>query len=171
MKALRPMKKFVTLSFVAVGVVLCAACGGTADEQKGTLTISFPSTAAAVASDTLELHVIDGSSSDACLNAVQTLRKNQPVSGSLYDIPATDTCKFLSTEVKPAEISYGARAFVVIAQKSGANFLIGCTRTGIGDVGGQAVNVDLTPISTTTDVPQSTKCTTLSQKCGGTACF
>lgn len=165
------MKAFAVSSVAALTLAVLGACGGTADEQKGTLTIGFPSTSAAIASDTLELHVLDGSQPDACLNAIQTLKKNQPVSGSLYDIPATDTCKFLANGVKPAEIGYGARAFVVIAQKAGANFLVGCSIAGIGDVAGQSVNVDLTTIDVTTDVKQSTVCSTLSQKCSGTNCF
>ncbi|MGH7282317.1 MAG: hypothetical protein ACRELY_12380 [Polyangiaceae bacterium] len=149
------------------------ACGGTADKKSGALTISFPSTNAAVASDKLELHVLDGSDPNACLNAVRA-RQAAPgtaPTATLYDIPATDTCEFLSNGVKPFDMGYGARAFLVVAQKGGSDFLIGCTLTGIGDISNQ-VNVDLTVFDKTTDVPQSTKCSSLSQKCAApNSCF
>ena len=154
------------------GLATLVACAGTADKKSGGLTVSFPSTNAALNADTLELHVLDGSDPSSCLNAVRARKAapGAPPSGSLFDIPATDTCKFLSNGVKPFDLGYGARAFLVVAQKGGSDFMLGCTIAGIGDVQND-VNVELTTIDKATDVAQSTKCSSLSQKCGGTACF
>ena len=59
------------------------------------------------------------------------------------------------------------------AASQGANqtdFLIGCTRIGIGDVP-NTVDVPLTLFSSNVSVPASSKCSTLSAKCSGTICF
>ena len=156
----------------ALALTTLLACAGTADKKSGGLTVSFPSTNAALNADTLELHVLDGSDPNSCLNAVRARQAapGKPPDKSLFDIPATDTCKFLSNGVKPFDLGYGARAFLVVAQKGGTDFMLGCTIAGIGDVQNE-VNVDLTTLDKTTDVPQSTKCSSLSQKCGGTQCF
>lgn len=156
-----------------VGTTTLLACGGTADKKSGTFTVSFPSTNAALASDTLELHVLDGSDPNSCLNAVRARQAapGSPPASTIFDIPATDTCKFLAKGGVPSfDMGYGARAFLVVAQKGGTDFMLGCTIAGIGDVQND-VNVDLTAFSETTDVEQSTKCSSLSQKCGGTQCF
>jgi len=163
----------LTAAAFFLGTTSLLACSpGTADKKSGGLTVSFPSTNAAIDSDTLELHVLDGSDPNACLGAVRARQAapGKPPAGSLFDIPATDTCKFLSSSVKPFDMGYGARAFLVVAQKGGSDFMLGCTLTGIGDVQNE-VNVDLTTFDKTTDVPQSTVCSSLSQKCGGTNCF
>ncbi|HEX7665861.1 MAG TPA: hypothetical protein VF407_15145 [Polyangiaceae bacterium] len=159
---------FASLAFLV-------ACAGTNDKQKGSLSISFPSTAAAIATDRLELHVYDGSDPNACLAAVEARQKGQPQPTPVFET-ASDTCDFLDNKVTAVDMSYGERAFMVVALRAasqGANqtdFLIGCTRIGIGDVP-NTVDVPLTLFSSNVSVPASSKCSTLSAKCSGTICF
>jgi hypothetical protein len=159
---------FASLAFLV-------ACASTNEKQKGALSISFPSTAAAIATDRLELHVYDGTDPNACLTAVEARQKGQPQPAPIFET-ASDTCDFLSNKVAAVDIGYGERAFMVVALRApspGANqteFMIGCSRTGVGDVP-NVVDVPLTLFSSTQSVPASSKCSTLSAKCSGTACF
>jgi len=169
----------VTITAVFSLFALAACSAGTADKKSGGLTVSFPSTAAAIASDTLELHVLDGSDPNACLAAIQARQKNQPLAKPLLSINAQSTCNFLANAGAPFDVGYGVRAFLVVAQRAPtaggtlADFMIGCALAGVGDVSNQ-VDVSLTVVDDLASVPAFTKCSTLSDRCklsSSAACY
>jgi hypothetical protein len=169
----------VSLLCGAVATASLAACSpGTADQKSGPLAITFPSTSAAIATDTVEVRVFDGSvSTNDCLTLIQTEQKSQPLPKPLFDTGKTETCSYFQNQVKPFDMGYGSRAFLVVGQRAATtgatatDFLIGCTVAGIGDVSNN-VNVELAVFDATTQVPASTKCSSLTDKCNkGIACY
>ncbi len=163
------MNRKALASFFAVASLVAACSPGTAAEKSGTLSVSFPSTNAAIATDTIELTVYDGSiAGNDCLTLVQTVQKGQPTPKPIFDSGKVATCTFFQNQVKPFDMGYGTRSFLAVGQRStggtAANFMIGCTVAGIGDVA-NSVNVDLSDFDPTAVVPESTKCASLSDRC------
>jgi hypothetical protein len=159
-----------TLAFASVALVSLAACSpGTEAEKSGAVTVAFPSTNAAIATDTLELRVFDANvTGNDCLSLIQTEEKTQPLPKAIFDSGKQDTCKFFETQVKPFDMGYGSRAFMVVGQRANTDFVLGCSIAGIGDVS-NAVSVDLSlnlsAFSQTTQVPDSTTCASLGDRC------
>lgn len=144
------------------------ACGGTEDPKPTRVNVLFPSTKAAVATDTLQMLVYDAPDDNACLDLVQRRRTSQDPSRRVITGQRSplDTCSFIErASAVDLSLSYGRRAFFVLAQRQGSDFMIGCTLQGIGDAD-QSVDVALTPIDNTVLVPETT-CDRLSSKCAG----
>ncbi len=170
----RSMKRSSPLrvaSALTVSALLVVACGGTDSPQQGSINVAFPSTAAAVAIDTLQLQVFDAPDPNTCLELVQKRKTAQPLPKPLFDGQPTPTCSFIANKVPPLSVGYGVRAFMVVgvgcatAGRAAQECLIGCTLQGVGDA---VINVDV-PVSlfsNTVDIP-ATKCTQLSAKCSG----
>jgi hypothetical protein len=157
----------VSLFIGAVALVACSP--GTQDEKSGTVGITFPSTNAAIATDTIELRVYDSTiQGNDCLTLIETEQKAQPLPKPIYDSGNVATCTFFASQVKPFDMGYGSRSFLVVGQRStngtAADFMLGCTTAGIGDVS-NSVNVDLSIFDPTSQVPESTKCASLSDRC------
>ena len=160
-----------TFSFFcgSIAFVSLAACTSTAPEKSGAVSISFPSTNAAIATDNVQLTVYDASvKGNDCLSLVQTVQKAQPPPKPIYDSGNVDTCVFFQSQVKPFDMDYGTRSFLVVGQRktggTAANFMIGCTIAGIGDVS-NSVDVSLSDFDSTAAVPESTKCASLGDRC------
>jgi hypothetical protein len=132
----------------------------------GTYTISFPSTAAAVAADSVKVFVFDAADGGAqlCPTLVIARRSNQALPTALVEAPAVSPCD-LAAGKGAVTISYGTRAVLAVAQKGPSDFLIGCAIQNIGE-GSTQVPVQLALAATTVDVP-STTCGTLGDHCAG----
>lgn len=155
----------------AVGLVFLGACSpGTEAEKSGAVGITFPSTNAAIATDTIELRAYDATvGGNDCLSLVETEQKSQPLPKAIYDSGKVATCTYFANGgVKPFDMGYGSRSFLVVGQRStngqAADFMIGCTVAGIGDVA-NSVTVDLSIFDPTSEVPDSTKCASLGDRC------
>jgi hypothetical protein len=177
--------RLVAVSFVlgGVSIVSLGACGpGTADQKQGAVSVSFPSTADAIATDTLELRVydastVDGSIPNDCLNLISTEQNSpQTLPKPIYDSTKVDSCNFFTGKVKPIDMGYGPRSFFVVGQRATngitADYVIGCTVIGIGDVANN-VNVELSLFDAKSPLaPASTKCASLSDRCDkAIACY
>ncbi len=149
-----------------VSSVVFVACSAkdAAPPSTGTYTITFPSTAAAVASDGVKVYVFDAADGGAqlCPSLVLARKSNQALPTPLVEAALVPTCE-LSAGKGQVTISYGARAVLAVAQKNNADFLIGCAIQNVGE-GSTQVPVQLALASTTLDVP-ATKCATLGDHC------
>ncbi|MEO7113891.1 MAG: hypothetical protein ABI183_25850 [Polyangiaceae bacterium] len=168
---MKPSRIALTMLFFAsIGVVSLAACSpGTESQKAGAVSVTFPSTKAAIATDTIELRVFDANApGNDCLTLIQTEEKTQPLPKPIYDSGKVDTCAFFANQVKPFDMGYGARSFIVVGQRSNADFVLGCTTAGIGDVA-NSVNVELSlnlsTFAPTTQVPDSATCSSLGDRC------
>jgi hypothetical protein len=157
------------LSALTVGTaLLLAACGSkqAASPSTGSYTISFPSTAAAVATETVKVYVFDAADGGAslCPSLVLARRSNQALPTVVLEAAPVSPCDLAAGQGQ-VTIPYGARAILAVAQKGGTDFLVGCAIENIGE-GSTQVPVQLALSSTTVDVPATT-CASLGDHCGG----
>ncbi len=165
MRRLALRKRISTI--VGAAFVLTACSGGTTTPQRGTISVTFPSVHAAVASDEIELHVYDAPDQNTCLDLVQKRRTAQAIPSGLIDRTPIPTCDFLAGKGVPLDVGYGKRAFLVATRHAGKDILVGCTLQGVGDAP-IAVDVELTTINAMTLIPgKDSDCVTLSMKCSG----
>jgi len=155
-------------SLFALSSVLVAACASkqSADPSTGTYTVAFPSTAAAVATDTVKViafDVADAGSALICADLVLARRSNQALPTPVAESKEISPCDLASGKGQ-LTLTYGPRAVLAVAQKSGVDYLIGCAVENVGE-GSEQVPVQLALASATVVVPPTT-CTTLSDHCG-----
>jgi hypothetical protein len=148
--------------------VATAACASkqSAEPSTGTYTIAFPSTAAAVSTDTVKViifDVADAGVSQICTDLVLARRSNQALPTPLAESKDVSPCDLLAGKGQ-ITLSYGQRAVLAVAQKAGADYLIGCAVQNVGE-GSTQVPVQLALASTTVSVPP-TPCASLSDHCG-----
>jgi hypothetical protein len=133
------------------------------------VTLTFPSTEAAVASDSVQIQVFDETAADpsnlsaACEDLVAQARSSQALPAPLVDV-STSACALQSGD-DPVTVGVGVRAFLVTATSNGTALLIGCTVESV-EGGSLLVPIDLVPLSDAVVVPPTT-CTALSQHCSG----
>ena len=153
---------FLSLATLA-GVTLLEAAGcGSRDPSEGSYTVTFPSTAAAVATDFVQLlvfDVTDANRGSICQDSV-TARVSDP--GSLAPIQTATPANICEMNLgrKPITFAYGEHAVLAVAQRKDASgqlkdFLIGCSVMTIGD-GNAPLPVALHLVSINTPVPVTT---------------
>jgi hypothetical protein len=157
------------LAFVALLIV---ACSGKAAPSHGTYTIAFPSTAAAVATDFVQILVFDVADNRAtlCEDLVTTRLTSPDDLVPSVNPPAdpTNICE-LRAGVKPIDIPYGEHALLAIGQRRQGDtggtkdFLIGCAIMKIGD-GDAPVSIPVRLVNVNQPVP-STKCASVGDFC------
>jgi hypothetical protein len=158
------VKRVLCVVLSAAAVALGACTAGEADPSKGTYTVQFPSTAAAVATDFVQILVFDVKSPEEraaiCQNVI-TARLTTPGSlePSVPPAPAANICEMRAGK-KPVEIPYGEHAILAIAQKKDRqdqlkDFLIGCAIMTVGD-GDAPVPIPLRLVSVSAPVPATT---------------
>lgn len=167
------MKRLVArLSLLTVlafaGVVACS--GGEASPTGGVVTVQFPSTQAAVATDFVQLFVFDITPEQrpsVCLDKVTARKREEKLNESLAP-PPWNICELLAGR-RPATIPYGEKAILAVAQRKDRNnelqdFMIGCSVQTLGD-GDAPIPVRLALIDVRTPVPD-TNCATVGDYCG-----
>jgi hypothetical protein len=151
-----------------VGSVACTA--PSTGPSPGTYSVSFPSTAAAVATDTVQLLVFEVPKSgedrnDFCLTLIQGRKRQDPQKPILQNTPV-NICEMLGGR-KPITIPYGEKAVLAVAKRKMNDFLIGCSIQTFGD-GDAPLDIDLALVDVGVSVPD-TPCATVgdfcSQKC------
>jgi len=151
---------------------LVVACSSTKTEYvdggpaaSGTYTLKFPSTAAAVATDTVQIYVFPGGDGgQSCFALVQKEQSHQalpPASQSTAPITPCD----LEAGTGALTIPFGSVAVLAVAQRKNADFLIGCAEKTLS-AADPSVSVDLSLAGTGVAVPP-TVCTDLSPHCKG----
>ncbi len=131
----------------------------------GTYAIVFPSTAAAVSADSVKVFVFDAADSGVdrlCPNLVIARRSNQALPSPLAESRTTPPCDLVLGKGQ-ITVSYGVRAILAVAQKEGADYLIGCAVQNVAE-GSAQVPVQLALASSTVSVPPTT-CATLTDHC------
>ncbi|AKV03476.1 hypothetical protein AKJ09_10139 [Labilithrix luteola] len=158
-------------SLVALAALLIAACSaGESDPSTGTYTVQFPSTSAAIATDSVQLFVFDVGAGDPnarttiCQNLLQSRKRHDPMSAIVENPPVT-TCELLQG-AKPISVPYGEHAVLAIGARRGADFLMGCTVQTFGD-GNAPIAIPLALADITVAVP-ATACNSVSDFCAKT---
>ncbi len=154
---------------VATGVSACGDKAG--DPTTGTYTVEFPSVAAAVASDTLQILVFDVSSDKRvtlCGELLQRRRNREALPARLVEGPATRVCD-ARTGKGSITVGYGDRAFLAVTVRDGQDFLLGCAIQNVGDGDAPAkiyLALASARVTVSGDKPP-TACTSLSEFCDG----
>ncbi len=156
---------------VGVAFVAVTACASNNDPSGGTFTVEFPSTAAAIATDYVQVLVFDVKSPTQRAGLCQeliTARLTSPASLAPSIPPVVQNiCEILNGK-KPLTSPYGEHAVVAIAQRTDGNnqiqdFMIGCAIMTIGD-GDAPLPIPLKLVSVRVGVPATT-CSSVSERC------
>jgi hypothetical protein len=155
----------------ALGLV--AACAQPVDGQPSPPSdaqyeVRFPSTAVAVATDTLEVMVFDATAAGAdCLSLATARASGAQLPQSpvlLSDTGAMPICG-ITSDPPAFQVANGLRSFLAIAQRQGQDYFLGCTQTDLEPDAGP-IDIWLAEVKIGTTVPATT-CMSLSQKCAG----
>lgn len=158
-----PVRRLVSALAVVLGVAACSS--EKSPPTEGLYTITFPSTAAAVSTDFVQVYVFDipdGGVTTLCPSLIERRRSKQPLPPRIVEIPPTTPCD-LAAGRQQLTIPYGVRAILAVGQRGGEDYLIGCALESVGD-GDAPVEVVLTTFSSSVSIPP-TNCRELSQKC------
>lgn len=151
--------------------VAAAACQDPAP-SKGTYTIAFPSTAAAVATDFVQVLVFDVGGADRgslCQDLItQRLTSPETLTPSI-DPPErpVNICAMLGGRL-PVNLPYGEHALLAIAQRQDSesqlkDFMIGCAIMTIGE-GDAPIPIPVRLVNVSQPVP-ATKCASVGEFC------
>lgn len=148
----------------AVALATFACTAGEASPSSGTYTVQFPSTAAAVATDRVQILVFDvepGSRATLCQNLIAARNRKEQLRPSVTN-GAVNTCELFYGK-KPITIPYGEKALLAIGVRKDQDFLLGCAIGTFGD-GDAPVIVSLALADVANGVPD-TVCTTVDDFC------
>ena len=156
---------------VLFGASLVACTSGEAEPSRGTYTVQFPSTAAAVATDFVQILVFDvgdGDRGGLCQSLI-TSRITDPAQ-LVPSVPAGTAANICEMRAgrKPVNVPYGERALLAIAQRKDAedqlkDFMIGCAIMTIGE-GDAPLPIPVRLISVNQPVPATT-CGSVGEYC------
>jgi len=152
------------------GVVACSA--GTTDHASAptsyTYEVAFPSTQAAVGADTIQVFVFSRSTPETdCPSLITDVSSHESFPPTLAQTSQLALCDVLTgTQGEIPNVTYGEVAFLVVAQRAGANYFSGCALATISATSAP-VDVSLTAISDTTTIEQ-TNCGSVSAFCAKT---
>lgn len=159
---------------VFTSLVTLGACSSTstlyveAGPTQGSYTIQFPSTAAAVATETVEVLVFDasvGGGGGQCFSLVQKRQSHQQLPATIVASAPVSPCDVQSTGAGAVTVPFGKVAILAVGTRKSADFLIGCTE-GTVTPDNTNVVVQLSLAGTGVSVPTTT-CTDLKPYCSG----
>ncbi len=156
---------FASTFWLGACVGLVVACSAEGTPSNGTYTVNFPSVAAAVATDTVQVVVIDAKGQDPnslCAELILKVKSNQDLGPKVVTGPALGPCD-LAAGAKALTIPYGDKAIVALGQSGGVTLLAGCVEETVG-AGNLPVSISLGIVNTSASV-KSTTCTRLSDFC------
>lgn len=157
-----------------IGVGLPSCSSGAREPSKGVYTVQFPSTAAAVATDFVQILVFeiknDQERSRLCEDLIAArLTDPAALEPSVDPAPAANVCE-MHAGTKPIVVPYGEHALLAVAQKKDEHdrlkdFMIGCATMTIGD-GDAPRPIFVRLVSVNQPVP-ATRCGSVSEYCEG----
>jgi hypothetical protein len=159
----------VTTRLAAFALLAITACTASNDTpSSGTYTIEFPSTAAAVATDNVQLFVFDPPTLAAdragyCQSLIQARKLKADQKPIAMNQPV-NTCELLGGK-KPITIDYGDKAILAVAQRNQMDFMIGCAIQTLGN-GDASLPIDLSLVDVSNPVPPTT-CMSVTDFCTG----
>lgn len=165
--------RWAALAFSIAGLAACASGEeGGDDASKGTYTVQFPSTAAAVATDYVQVLVFDVKSpadrAKICEDLITTRLTDPLKLAPSVDppAPAADICEMRAGR-KPIVVPYGEHALLAIAQRQFGqdlrDFMIGCALMTVGD-GDAPLPIPVRLVSVSLPVPATT-CSSVGDFC------
>lgn len=160
------------LALLAPVLVVTACTAGEGPPSPASYIIKFPSTAAAVATDQVQLLIFDFPPEQrevVCPNLVQARKKREPQSPSVTG-PVVNICEMLRG-MKPIVVPYGEKAVLAVAIRKGGDYMLGCMLHTFGDEDDEATKLSL-PVALV-DVGQpvpETNCTSVGDFCSN-ACI
>lgn len=149
---------------VAAASLVIACTAGEADPSTGTYTVQFPSTAAAVATDSVQVLVFPVEPKDRptlCQNLISARKRREPLRPEITN-PQVNICE-MNKGTKPIGVPYGEKAVLAVGVRKGADYLIGCVLQTFGD-GDAPVAIPLALVDVGQGVPE-TPCSSLSDFC------
>lgn len=152
----------------AAVALLVVACTAPPDgPSEGKYTVRFPSTAAAVATDTVQLLLYALPSKPAertnfCQSLIQARKRGDNAIRPVGSNAPVNLCEMFKG-VKPITVAYGERAVMGIGRRGADDFLVGCVIQTFGD-GDAPLEIELSLVDVTLPVP-TTDCTSVSQAC------
>lgn len=160
------MKKEL-LCCLAVGALgaLVACTSGEASPSEGTYTVQFPSTAAAVATDYVQVFVYDfppDQRAFACADLVAARKRKDNSAKPVVQGPQVNVCELLNG-AKPITVPYGERAVMAVGLRGADDFLVGCVIQTFGD-GNALLAIPLELIDLGVAVPVTT-CNSVGDRC------
>jgi hypothetical protein len=148
----------------AFAAVLVACTAGEASPSTGTYTVQFPSTAAAVATDSVLVLVFDvlpAERATTCQNLISARKRREPLRPAVTN-PQVNICE-MNKGARPISVPYGEKAVLAIGVRKGNDYLIGCTLQTFGE-GDAPAAIPLALIDMGQGVPE-TPCNSLSDFC------
>jgi hypothetical protein len=168
----RPQPRPPRLGLAAVAaIVVGAGAGACAHDESDAApvriayTVAFPSIAAAVAADEVQIGAYPDEGPSTCLSLVQKRSSQLDLPAPVAPPVAGTPCALAGDDAASIEAGFGRIALLVVARRQGADFLIGCTMQSVTEHV-ESARVPLTLFSNTVVVPETT-CATLSSHCGG----
>ncbi|MDB4941377.1 MAG: hypothetical protein JWP97_911 [Labilithrix sp.] len=164
-----PLLRNVGLSLsvaLALSLSLAACTSGEGDPSTGAYTVDFPSTAAAVATDTVQILIFDPPAAVTdrptyCQQLIQQRKQKSP-QRTVLTTPTVTVCEMLAGD-RPITVPYGEHAALAIAKRGNDDFMIGCTLQAFGN-GDAPLPISLSLVDVSNPVPDTT-CTTVSAFC------
>ncbi len=159
------MGKPLLTTFV-LGALLLACSASEEAPSTGTYTLQFPSTAAAVATDTVQLLFFDVLPTPAertaqCANIIQA-RKRKDLQKPAFQNTSVNVCE-LALGKKPVTIPYGEHVVFAIAVRTNADFMVGCNIQTFGQ-GNAPLPIAMSLVDVSNPVPDTT-CGSVSDFC------
>lgn len=152
-------------AFAATFAFVVACVGPPEAPSSGAYTLEFPSTAAAVATNTVQLFVFENldpaTKGNFCAEVISRQRRSEPLQASLRG-PPVDICSLLEGQ-GAVTLPYGEVAILAVGERFGKDFLYGCTVQTIGK-GDAPVPIALSLASVANPVPP-TSCANLGDVC------
>jgi hypothetical protein len=154
------MKRLAAALILALGCSSSSSSGPTT----GTYTLAFPSIAAAVAAEQVQVLVFDAADAGltTCTDLVIARRSKQALPPTIAESTLVTPCDMAAGRGQ-VSVSYGPRAVLAVAERGGADYLIGCAVQQVG-AGNAQVPVQLALATTTVAVPPTT-CASLTDHC------
>ena len=143
---------------VVLGAVLLACTASEEAPSPGTYTLQFPSTAAAVATDTVQLLFFDvlptqAERSGQCASIIQARERKDPQRPQFQNT-SVNICE-LSQGKKPVSIPYGEHVVFAIAVRSNVDFMVGCNIQTFGK-GNAPLPIAMSLVDVRNPVPDTT---------------
>lgn len=156
----------VAAAVAAAALVLVGCSAGEEPPSAGTYTIQFPSTAAAVATYTVQLLLFDlpadpGARPAFCQSLIDA-RKRRDLPKPTFQNQPVNICE-MSLGRRPVTVPYGEQAVLAIAQRRESDFMIGCAIQTFGQ-GDAPVPIAMALVDPANPVPD-TKCASVSDFC------
>jgi len=162
------MKKILFSALALLALVACTS--GEASPSQGTYTLQFPSTAAAVATDYVQVFAYDfppDQRSFACADLIAARARGDNSTQPIFTGPKVNVCELLNG-AKPITVPYGEHAVLAIGTRVSMtetdDFLVGCTIQTFGD-GNAPLPIDLALVDIFKNPVPASTCTSVSDRC------